>query len=68
MVTEAINACYDISDRETLSREVTGLVEAMKYFELKESLLITADALPRMITEKGLIINITPFYQWALAP
>lgn len=66
-VTEAINVCYDISDRETLLREVTGLVEAMEYFKLKESLLITADALPRMITEKGLTINITSFYQWALA-
>jgi hypothetical protein len=65
-VTEAINVCYDISDRETLLREVTGLVEAMEYFKLKESLLITADALPRMITEKGLTINISSFHQWAL--
>ena len=55
-----------ISVRETFLRELSGLQEAMEYFKLKESLLITAEAQPREITEKGLKIKIRPFHQWAL--
>jgi hypothetical protein len=65
-VTAAINVCYDITDRETFLRELSGLQEAMEYFKLKESLLITAEAQPRKIAEKGLKIKIRPFHQWAL--
>jgi len=65
-VTAAINVCYDISDRETYLRELSGLHEAMKYFGLREALLITAETLSEEITDRGLKIKIVPFYQWAL--
>ena len=65
-VTAAINVCYDISDRETYLRELSGLQEAMNYFGLRETLLITAEAQPQEITERGLKMRIVPFYQWAL--
>jgi len=35
-VTAAINVCYDISDRETYLRELSGLHEALNYFGLRK--------------------------------
>jgi uncharacterized protein len=65
-VTAAVNVCYDLSDRETYLRELSGLQEAMKYFGLREALLITAEAQPQEIMDAGLKTKIVPFYQWAL--
>ena len=65
-VTAAINVCYDISDRETYLRELSGLHEAMNYFGLREALLISAEAQPQEITERGLKIKIVPFLSMGL--
>ena len=65
-VTAAINVCYDLSDRETYLRELSRLHEAMKYFGLREALLITVEAQTEEITDGGLKIKIRPFHQWAL--
>ncbi len=65
-VTEAINVCYDLRDKETYLREISALVEAMKYFGLKESTIIVAEGEGRQIIEQGFTITIIPFYQWAL--
>lgn len=65
--TELINVCYSIDDKETLLRETSALVEAMKYFKLKESKIITAEGDSKKISEQGFDIWIVPFYQWALA-
>ncbi|MFH0786859.1 MAG: ATP-binding protein [Pseudomonadota bacterium] len=66
-VTEAINVCYDLKDKETYLREISALIEAMKYFGLKESTIIVAEGEGRQIIEQGFPITIIPFYQWALA-
>ena len=66
-VTEAINVCYDLKDKETYLREISALIEAMKYFGLKESTIIVAEGEGRRIIEQGFPITIIPFYQWALA-
>jgi len=65
-VGELINVCYSIEDKETLMREISGLVEAMKYFKLKESKIIVAEGENKKINTQGFNINIEPFYRWAL--
>lgn len=65
-ITELINVCYSINDKETLLREISALMEAMKYFKLKESKIIVAEGEKKKISEKGFDIKIVPFYQWAL--
>lgn len=65
-VNEAINVCYDLKEKETLLRETSALIEAMKYFGMKESTIIVAEGEGRQITEQGFKITVIPFYQWAL--
>lgn len=65
-IVELINVCYNLENKETLLRETSALVEAMKYFNLKESKIIIAEGESRKITEQGFDIQILPFYQWAL--
>ncbi|MCK4462971.1 MAG: ATP-binding protein, partial [Candidatus Omnitrophica bacterium] len=64
--TELINACYNIDNKETLLRETSALVEAMKYFKLEEAKVIIAEGETKKITEQNFTIHIQPFYQWAL--
>jgi predicted AAA+ superfamily ATPase len=65
-VTELINACYNIEDKETLLREISALVEGMNYFKLKESKIIIAEGERKDLVEQGFKISIIPFYEWAL--
>jgi len=65
-IVELINVCYNLSDKETLLRETSALLEAMKYFKLKKSIIITGDGESKKITKQGFNIQIIPFYQWAL--
>jgi hypothetical protein len=64
--TELINVCYHLEDRETFLREISALIEAMKYFKLKNSMIVVGEGENKMITEQGFNISIVPFYQWAL--
>jgi len=66
-IKELINVCYDIDDKETLLRECSALVEGMKYFKLKESMIIIGEGDSKEIIENGLKIAVTPFYKWALS-
>ena len=66
-VKELYNACYSLSDKETLLRETAALIEGMKYFKLKESTIIIAEGNKRQISEQGFTISIVPFYEWALS-
>lgn len=65
-ITELINVCYHLEDRETFLQEISGLIEAMKYFKLKNSMIVVGEGENKMITEQGFNISIVPFYQWAL--
>ena len=66
-IVELINVCYNLEDKETLLRETSALLEAMRYFKLKESKIIIAEGQSKKITKQGFDIHIIPFYQWALA-
>lgn len=65
-ITDLINVCYSLEDKETLLRETSSLIEAMKYFKLREAKIIVGEGEEQKITEKGFPIRIIPFYQWAL--
>ena len=67
-ITELINVCYELDDKETLLRETSALIEAMKYFNLKESKIISLEGEAKKITDNGFNIEIIPFYQWVLRP
>jgi predicted AAA+ superfamily ATPase len=51
-----INACYDYSDEKTRKREIDGLLEAMNFLNVKESLLINWDQAERIEVEGKTII------------
>lgn len=65
-IVELANACYILEDKETLIRETSALLEAMKYFKLKEAKIIVAEGEHKRIKTEGFNIQIIPFYQWAL--
>lgn len=65
-IKELINVCYNIDNKETLLRECSALIEGMKYFKLKESMIIVGEGDSKEITDNGFKITITPFYNWAL--
>ncbi|MFY0673521.1 MAG: ATP-binding protein [Bacteroidia bacterium] len=60
-----INVCYDLDEFSTRQRELKGLNEAMKYYGIKESLLITNDDDEDIKTENGWV-RILPMYKWLL--
>ena len=65
-VRELLNVCYSLNNKETLLREVGGLLEAMRYFKLKSASIIVAEGEKRQIHEDGTTISVIPFYEWAL--
>jgi predicted AAA+ superfamily ATPase len=65
-ITEIINVCYHLEDKETLLRETSALFEGMKYFNLKKAVIVIGEGEKSSFTEKGCHISIVPFYQWAL--
>ena len=62
---ETIQVCYDVSDPDTRSREVSALLEGAKYFGLKAAKIITYVFEDEEIIE-GIKIQYTPFWIWAL--
>jgi len=65
-IAELINVCYSLKNKEVFIRESSALLEAMKYFKLKESKIIIAEGEGKKVTIQGFGIQIIPFYQWAL--
>lgn len=65
-ITELINVCYSLGNKETLLRETSALTEAMKYFTLNEAKIIVAEGEAETISSSEGKIQIIPFYQWAL--
>jgi predicted AAA+ superfamily ATPase len=60
-----INVSYIIDDKKTRDREMNGLIEAMKYFKLNCSYLVTqSEDTVVQIEEKK--IYIIPLYKWLL--
>jgi len=61
----AIQVCYDFTNSETKKREVRGLVECCKYFNLTDGFIITFDDEEELI-EGQVNIHVLPVYKFIL--
>lgn len=64
-ISDIIQVTFDMSDENTKSREIKGLIEACKNFDLKSGIIITFDSEDELI-ENGIKIKIIPFYKWSI--
>lgn len=60
-----VNVSYELADSRTREREINGLLEAMEYFNLSESYLITSDE-EQSLSVDDRSIHIMPLYQYLL--
>ncbi|MBU3923498.1 MAG: ATP-binding protein [Nanoarchaeota archaeon] len=63
-VVSAIQCCYDLNV-DNRDREISGLIEAMDKFGLKEGLILTYDS-SEVILEKGKKVVVKPVFIWML--
>lgn len=61
--TEAIQVCYDISQKETREREINAMLECLNELDLKNGLILTFDT-EEKITMNGKTIEVMPIYRW----
>lgn len=64
-VSEAIQVSYSLADEKTKRREIRGLVEACKIFNLKSGIIITSDILEDFMVEK-IKLHLVPLSTWLL--
>ena len=64
-ISDIIQVTFDMSDENTKKREIKGLIEACKNFNLKSGTIITFDSEDELI-ENGIKIKIIPFYKWSI--
>lgn len=64
-VSDAIQVSLELADPLTRKREISGLTEAMKQYDLKEGLILTLDE-EEEVTVSGLSIKIKPVWKWLL--
>jgi len=63
--TDLIQVCWNMEDKKTEKRELTGLLVAMEKFKLKKGLIITEDQEEtRQVSGKS--IQIIPAWKWLL--
>ena len=62
-ITQALQVTYDLSDTNTRQREIKGLVEACRNFDLVRATMITYDNEDK-IEDGGIVISVIPFYKW----
>ena len=61
-IAMCIQVCWEL-DRENLHRETSGLMEAMKAFQLKEGTIVTLSQNDHIV-EDGMKITIVPFHEF----
>jgi hypothetical protein len=64
-INEAIQVALTLSDPKTKKREIAGVLEVAKKFNLKSGLIITEDEEGR-IKKDGITIKIIPAWKWLL--
>jgi predicted AAA+ superfamily ATPase len=64
-ITSAIQVCYSFDTKETKTREINGIMEAMKTYSLSEGLILTNDT-EEEITSDSQTIRVVPVWKWAL--
>ena len=61
-----IQVCYDLTDSKTKKREINGLIECCKYFNLKKGFIITFDDEEEFV-EQHIRIYVVPAYKFLLS-
>ncbi len=64
-VTELIQVCWDISEHDTLKREVKGLIEASKVTDCDNLWIINKEEEKTIIIEEK-TINVVPAWKWMM--
>lgn len=64
-ILDVIQVTFDMSDENTKSREIKGLIEACRNFDLKSGTIITFDSEDELI-KNDIKIKIIPFYKWSI--
>lgn len=64
-ITQAIQVTDNLNDEKTRKREIAGLIDAMKTYNLKEGLILTDDELGEFIQD-GFKITVKPIWRWLL--
>ncbi|MCK9271597.1 MAG: ATP-binding protein [Bacteroidales bacterium] len=66
-ITQVIQVCRSLKDEKTRQREIDGLLEAIKTYNLNDGLILTEDE--DFETEAdGFKINVQPVWKWFLQP
>ncbi len=64
-INQAIQVCYSFENELTKKREIDGLTDALKTYNLKEGLILTADS-EEELQVKDFYIKIIPVWKWLL--
>ncbi|MBS0648849.1 MAG: ATP-binding protein [Verrucomicrobia bacterium] len=64
-IVQAIQVTTSLSDPEVRNREVEGLIEAMRAYDLQEGIILTENE-NDTIEENGFRISVTPLWKWLL--
>lgn len=64
-ITQAIQVTDNLNDEKTRKREIDGLMEAMKTYNLKEGLILTKDE-EKDFEQDGFKIKVKPIWKWLL--
>jgi len=64
-IVEAIQVTAHLSDEEVKKREISGLVEAMKAYNLQEGVILTENKQDTMKVD-GFQIIVIPIWKWLL--
>ncbi|MCF6299879.1 MAG: ATP-binding protein [Proteobacteria bacterium] len=64
-ITQAYQVCYELSDDETRKREIKGVLNACKTFDLKHGIIITYKQEEKFIV-KGIEISVVPLVDFLL--
>ena len=64
-IVQAVQVSQTLINEETRKREVSGLVDALKTYNLKEGLILTEDEEDEF-EEKGFRIKVMPVWKWLL--
>lgn len=68
-VSAAIQVCVDVSDADTRTREISGLVEAMQMYKLTSGTILTLDTEDNQsitVAGKRFDIQFIPVWQWLI--
>ena len=64
-ITQAIQVTTSLSNEKARKREIDGLIEAMKEYNLQEGFIITENE-QKILEEDGCKIKVLPIWKWLL--